>query len=74
MAVAILPRRSCLGVHTVLTDLQVPVVPFYPVLGEDCPTERHYRKKGTLTLTFLLEDLVTFGWLHRQTKRGTNPC
>ena len=36
-----------------------PVVPsFYPSLGEGSPTKIDYRKKGTLILTSLLEDLV----------------
>ena len=35
-----------------------PVVPFYPFLGEGSPTKIDYRKKGTLILTSLLEDLV----------------
>ena len=38
--------------------LEVPQVPFYPFLGEGSPTKRDYRKKGTLFLTSLLEDLV----------------
>ena len=35
-----------------------PVVPCYPFLGEGSPTKIDYRKKGTLILTSLLEDLV----------------
>ena len=35
-----------------------PVVPFYPFLGEGSPAKIDYRKKGTLILTSLLEDLV----------------
>ena len=35
-----------------------PVVPFCPFLGEGSPTEIDYREKGTLILTFPLEDLV----------------
>ena len=35
-----------------------PVVPFGPFLGEGSPIKIDYRKKGTLILTFLLEDLV----------------
>ena len=38
-----------------------PVVPLYPFLGEGSPTKRDYRKKGTLILTSLLEDLVWVG-------------
>ena len=34
-----------------------PVVPFPPSLGEGSPTKTDYRKKGTLILTSLLEDL-----------------
>ena len=37
-----------------------PVMPFYPFLGEGSPTKIDYRKKGTLILTFLLEDLDRF--------------
>ena len=33
-------------------------MPIYPFLGEGSPTKIDYRKKGTLMLTFLLEDLV----------------
>ena len=33
-------------------------MPFYPSLGEGSPTKIDYRKKGTLILTSLLEDLV----------------
>ena len=36
----------------------VPVLPFYPFLGEGFPTKIDYRKKGTLILTSLLEDRV----------------
>ena len=36
-----------------------PVVPFYPLLlGEGSPTKMDYRKKGTLILSSVLEDLV----------------
>ena len=34
-----------------------PVVPFYPFFGEGSLTKIDYRKKGTLILTSLLEDL-----------------
>ena len=34
-------------------------MPFYPFLGEGSPTKIDYRKKGTLILTSLLEDLGT---------------
>ena len=34
------------------------VVPFYPFLGEGSPTKLDCRKKGTLILTSLLEDLI----------------
>ena len=38
-----------------------PVVPFFsPFLGEGSHTKIDYRKKGTLVLTSLLEDLVLF--------------
>ena len=33
-------------------------MPFYPFWGEGFPTKIDYRKKGTLILTSLLEDLV----------------
>ena len=39
-------------------QLGPPVVPFYPFLREGSPTKIDYRKKGTLMLTSLLEDLV----------------
>ena len=32
-------------------------MPFYPFLGEGCPTKMATEKKGTLILTSLLEDL-----------------
>ena len=32
-------------------------MPFYPFLGEGSPTKLDYRKKGTLILTSLLEEL-----------------
>ena len=35
-------------------------MPFYPFFGEGSPTKIDYRKKGTLILTSLLEDLVVF--------------
>ena len=34
-------------------------MPFYSSLGEGSPTKIDYRKKGTLILTSLLEDLDT---------------
>ena len=39
-------------------NLCAPVVPFHPFWGEGSQID--YRKKGTLTLTFLLENLATF--------------
>ena len=33
-------------------------MPFYSFLGEGSPTKIDYRKKGTLSLTFLLQDLA----------------
>ena len=39
-------------------SLGPPVVPFYPFLGEGSPTKIDYRKKVTLILTSLLEDLA----------------
>ena len=33
-------------------------MPFYPFLGEGSPTKINYRRKGTLILNSLLEDLV----------------
>ena len=36
------------------------MVPVYPFLGEGLPTKIDYRQKGTLILTSLLEDLVSF--------------
>ena len=38
-----------------------PVVPCYPFLEEGSPTKIDYRKKGTLFLASLLEDLVLIG-------------
>ena len=35
-----------------------PVVPLYPFFGEGSPAKIDYRKKGTLILTSLQEDLV----------------
>ena len=40
------------------SQLGPPVVPFYPCLGEGSPTKMDYKKKGTLILTSLLEDLA----------------
>ena len=36
-------------------------MPFYPCLGEGSPTKIDYRKKGTLILTSLLQDLADTG-------------
>ena len=36
----------------------IPIVPFYPFLGEGSHTKIDYRKQGTLILTSLLEDLA----------------
>ena len=44
-------------------------MPFYPFLGEGSPTEIDYRKKGTLILTSLLEDLVKVG-THQKARLG----
>ena len=41
-----------------LPSLGPPVVPFCRFLGEGSPTKIDGRKKGTLILTSLLEDLV----------------
>ena len=41
--------------------LGAPVVPFYPFVGEGSPTKIDYKKKGTLILTSLLEDLEDKG-------------
>ena len=38
-----------------------PVVPFYPFFGGRGPTKIDYRKKGTLILASLLEDLASMG-------------
>ena len=35
-------------------------MPFSPFLGEGSPTKMDYRKKGSLILTSLLEDLANF--------------
>ena len=42
------------------TLLGPPVVPFYPFFGEGVSTKIDYRKKGTLILTSLLDDLAVF--------------
>ena len=43
-------------------QLGPPVVPFYPFLGEGCPTKIDYRKKvGTLILAAIVEDRAS-GW------------
>ena len=36
-------------------------MPFYPFLGRVSPTTIDYRKRGTLILTSLLEDLENVG-------------
>ena len=45
--------------QTMETHLGPPVVPFYPFFGEGSPTKIDYRKKGSLILSSLLEDLAT---------------
>ena len=58
-------RNRCFGVvlKVVLRSLSwlamlgPPVVLFYPFWGEGSPTKTDYRKKGTLILSSLLEDL-----------------
>ena len=45
---------------SVRQNLGSPVVPFFG--WEDSPTKIDYRKKGTLTVTSLLEDLGTKGF------------
>ena len=49
-----------LGEPSVLVGFRLgpPLLPFYPFVGEGSPTKIDYRKKGTLMLTSLLEDLV----------------
>ena len=41
-----------------LERLGPPVVPFLPFFGEGSPTKLDYRRKGTLILTVVLEDLA----------------
>ena len=43
--------------HPECSSLGLQVVPFYRFLGKGSPTKIEYRKKGTLILTSLLEDL-----------------
>ena len=44
-------------------SLDPPVVPFYPLFfWEGSALKIDYRKKGTLILTSLLEDLVVLAW------------
>ena len=54
--IAIMALEDDLKQKTLL-GLGSPVVPFYPVFGEGSPTKIDYRKKGTLVLSSLLEDL-----------------
>ena len=53
-------------------NLGPPVVPFYPFWGEGSPTKIDYRKKGTLILSSLVEDLVSF-WGSLKTQPRTEP-
>ena len=46
------------GIHRSITQLSPPVLPFSPLFGEGSPTKIDYRKKGTLNLISLLENLV----------------
>ena len=50
-------KVSLLASDVGMGQLGPPVVPFYPILGEGPPTAIDCRKKGTLILTSLLEDL-----------------
>ena len=43
--------------------LGLPALPFYPLFFEGSPTKIDCRRKGTLILTSLLEDLVGFSLL-----------
>ena len=47
------------------------MVPFRPFLGEGSPTKIDYRKKGTLNLTSLLENLVNPK--HMLRRQGLDP-
>ena len=51
-------------------------MPFYPFLGEGSPTKMDYRKKGTLILTSLQEDLarVCLKMGTRSPHNGWCPC
>ena len=51
-------------------------MPFYPFLGEASPTKIDYRKKHTLILTSLLEDLAVDGCeiLLGTTLKPLEPC
>ena len=51
-----------------------PVVPFSPFLGERSPTKIDYRKKGTLMLTSLLEDLAQFLAANHSNKATDSDC
>ena len=50
--------RLPISLPIICVCLGPPVVPIYPLLGEGSPTKINYRRKGTLILTSLLEDLV----------------
>ena len=41
-------------------------MPFYPLLGKGSPTKIDYRKKGTLILSSLLEDLVSLAFVKQE--------
>ena len=45
-----------------------------PVFGEGSPTKIGYRRKGTLILTSLLEDLVKIGRPFADTWCHSSPC
>ena len=62
-------KRKASALAMLLTILGPPVVPFYLFLGEGCPTKIDYRKKFTLILTSLLEDLE-----YRATLAPTESC
>ena len=51
------PKQTNYRLGVAQMGLGPPVVPFYPFLGEGSPTKIDCRRKGTLILTSLLEDL-----------------
>ena len=55
-----------------LIKLGPPVVPFNPFFWEGSPTKIDYRKKDTLILNSLREDLLKFRPILRETERDNH--